>query len=91
MGAPLSPSLSLSVREAGVSELTGRTINSVKIFFGFIVKLLGFLFEFLEAAFGVTVDSILGLFTDIELDFELLRGARQAFLEALETHGGGDE
>jgi hypothetical protein len=52
------------------------------------VKLLGFLLELLEATLGITIDGILGLLGEVELDFELLRGALQTLLETFETHGG---
>lgn len=50
------------------------------------MQFLGLLFEFLEATFGITVDDILGVFTDIELGLERLRRANDAFLEAFQTH-----
>lgn len=50
------------------------------------MQFLGLLFEFLEATFGVTVDDILGVFTDIELGLERLRRANDAFLETFQTH-----
>lgn len=48
-------------------------IDGLKVLFGFIVEFLGLCLEFLEASFGVDIDSIFGMLTDVELLLELLR------------------
>jgi hypothetical protein len=57
------------------------------------MELLGFLLELIEATLGIGIDGILGVFTDVELDLELLRGTHDALLKTLETHDGvwGDD
>lgn len=67
------------------------TVDGIEILLGFIMQLLGFLLELLEATLGVAVHRILGLFTEVELDLELLWRADDALLEALETHDGPAE
>ena len=69
-----------------MKRTAGTTIDGVEVFLRLIMQFLGLLFEFLEASFGVTVDDILGVFTDIELGLERLRRANDAFLEAFQTH-----
>lgn len=64
------------------------TINGIEVFLGLIVKSLGLLFEFLEPTFGITVDSILGVFADVKLGLERLGRSYDALLEAFETHVG---
>lgn len=64
------------------------TINSGKVFLGFIMKFLGFLLEFVEAPFSIGIDSIFGVFTNLELDLELLWRAYNTLLKAFETHIG---
>jgi hypothetical protein len=51
-------------------------INGLEVLFGFIVKFLCLGLEFLEATFGVNVDSILGMLAYVELLLELLRSLR---------------
>ena len=77
-----------SPRYTGVSEEVFRTVDSFKVLFRFIVELLGFLLELIEATLGVGIDGILGVFTDVELDLELLWGTHDALLKTLETHDG---
>lgn len=52
------------------------------------MEFLSFLLQLVEAAFSIGIDSVLGVFTEIELDLELLRCTRNALLEAFETHVG---
>lgn len=64
------------------------TINGGEIFLGFIVEFLGFLLQLVEATLGIGIDSVLGVFTEVELDLELLWRTRNALLEAFKTHVG---
>jgi hypothetical protein len=52
------------------------------------MELFGFLLKLVEATLGIGIDGILGVFTDVELDLELLRGTHDALLKTLETHDG---
>ena len=58
------------------------TIDGIKILLRLIVKSLRFLLEFLESPLGVHVDSIFGVFADVEFGLELLGGSNDALLEA---------
>jgi hypothetical protein len=48
-------------------------IDGFEVLFGFIVEFLGFGFEFLEASFGIDINSIFSMLPDVELLLELLR------------------
>lgn len=52
------------------------------------MEFLGFLFEFVEAPFSIGIDSIFGVFTNLEFDLELLWRAYNTLLKAFETHIG---
>ena len=63
------------------------TIDGVEVLFGLLAEFLGFMFEFLEAAFGIEIDGVFGVFAEVELGFKLLGGAADALLKAFEAHG----
>jgi hypothetical protein len=64
------------------------TIDGGEVFLGLIVELLGLFLKLIEATFGIGIDGIFGMFTDVELDLELLWRTHQALLEAFKTHDG---
>lgn len=63
-----------------------RTVDSVEVFLGVIVKFLGLLLQFLKSSLGIDVDRILGILSNIEARFECLRCPRQTLAKAFQTH-----
>lgn len=85
----VSVPLIVQLRVAGVETVKKRhTINSIKVFLRLIVQFLGFLFEFLEPSFCITVHRVLGVFAHVKLGPDRLGGTNDPLLEAFEAHCG---
>ena len=52
------------------------------------MQFLGFLFEFLEPSFCITVHRVLGVFAHVKLGPDRLGGTNDPLLEAFEAHCG---
>lgn len=49
------------------------TIDSIEVFLRVIMELLRFFLELLESSLGIEINSVLGVFANIEARFKLLR------------------